>query len=131
MSKRKRIIPEDIHEQADKVVADFNQTVIKNPQCYYVTRYSGHHLYLDRYNNGPVGPICRLQYQGSMDNWEFAIYKYSRERYDPDEWLFPGSGWIDGTIVGAMKAGIEAYPLSDYNNTGLLGQLLSVLTGKR
>lgn len=45
-----------------------------------------------------------------MDNWEFAIYKYSKDRYDPDEWMFPGSGHVDGTVEGAMKAGIEAYP---------------------
>jgi hypothetical protein len=45
-----------------------------------------------------------------MDDWEFAIYKYSSERYDPDEWFFPGVGLVDGTIEGAMKAGLEAYP---------------------
>jgi hypothetical protein len=45
-----------------------------------------------------------------MDTWEFAIYKYSDERYDPDEWMFPGAGDVDGTIEGAMKAVLEAYP---------------------
>ncbi len=33
-----------------------------------------------------------------------------RNRYDPDEWMFPGSGYLDGTVEGAMKAGLEAYP---------------------
>jgi hypothetical protein len=47
-----------------------------------------------------------------MDTWEFAIYKYSDERYDPEEWMFPGAGYVDGTIKGAMKAGLEAYPSS-------------------
>lgn len=45
-----------------------------------------------------------------MDNWEFAIFKHSDERYDAEEWFFPGAGWMDGTIEGAMKAGLEAYP---------------------
>lgn len=33
-----------------------------------------------------------------------------RNRYDPNEWFFPGSGYLDGTVEGAMKAGLEAYP---------------------
>jgi hypothetical protein len=45
-----------------------------------------------------------------MEDWEFAIYRHSRDFYDPDEWLFPGSGHVDGTVEGAMRAGIEAYP---------------------
>jgi len=46
-----------------------------------------------------------------MDAWEFAIFKWSSERYDPEEWMFPGSEWVDGTIEGAMKAGLQAYPV--------------------
>jgi hypothetical protein len=39
-----------------------------------------------------------------------GAYKYSDERYDEEEWFFPGAGHVDGTIEGAMKAGLEAYP---------------------
>lgn len=132
MSKRKqRTIPEQVHDQVDHIVADFNQRVIKDPECFYVTRYRGGYLYLDRHNYGPVGPICRLKYQGALDNWDFAIYRYSVEQYDPDEWLFPGVEHVDGTVEGAMKAGLEAYPLSDYNNTSLLGRMLSLFVGGR
>jgi hypothetical protein len=132
MSGRKRHpIPEHIRAQVDQIVADFNQQTIKNPACFYVPRYSGNYLYLDRHNYGPVGPIARLKYQGNIDNWGFAIYKYSRERYDPEEWFFPGAGHVDGTIQGAMKACLEAYPLSDYNNTSVLGRVLSFLFGSR
>ena len=46
-----------------------------------------------------------------MNNWEFAIYKYSDNGYDPEEWMFPGATLIDGTIVGAMRAGLQAYPV--------------------
>ena len=45
-----------------------------------------------------------------MQHWEFAIYKYSDERYDPEEWIFPGAEEVDGTIEGAMRAGLKAYP---------------------
>jgi hypothetical protein len=46
-----------------------------------------------------------------MDNWDFAIYRHSRNLYDSDEWMFPGAGHVNGTIEGAMKAGMEAYPM--------------------
>ncbi len=35
MSKKR--IPKEIKEQADKIVADFNQNVIANPSVYYMT----------------------------------------------------------------------------------------------
>jgi hypothetical protein len=45
-----------------------------------------------------------------MEQWEFAIFKYSHEFYDPEEWLFPGAGHVDGTVEGALRAAMEAYP---------------------
>jgi hypothetical protein len=42
---------------------------------------------------------------------KFAVYRHSRNFYDPDEWVFLGAGYVDGTVVGAMKAGMEAYPM--------------------
>lgn len=45
-----------------------------------------------------------------MDPIGFAIYKYSDERYDPEEWRFPGAGHLDGTVEGALRACMEAYP---------------------
>jgi hypothetical protein len=44
-----------------------------------------------------------------MNGWDFAIFKWSTETYDPDEWMFPGSDLVDGTVEGAMRAGLEAY----------------------
>jgi hypothetical protein len=102
-------IPDDIKQQADKIVADFNRNVFKDSNYYYKTRCKGKFLYLDRYEYGTESKVCRLQYTGTIDQWEFAIYKYSNDRYDPEEWMFPGSGLVDGTIEGAMKAGMEAY----------------------
>jgi len=74
-------------------------------------RFRGNYLYLDRSDYGQIGPICRLKYTGDMENWEFAIFKWSSERYDPKEWMFPGSEHVDGTIEGAMMAGLLAYPV--------------------
>ncbi len=53
--------------------------------------------------------IGRLQYNGQTDNWVFAVFKYSREIYDPNEWIFPGSSKLNGTIRGALNAGLELY----------------------
>jgi hypothetical protein len=78
--------------------------------CKYVARYRGNFLYLDR-DDGfeKLSPICRLTFTGDMEKWEFAIYKYSSESYEPDEWFFPGEQHVNGTIEGAMKAGLDAY----------------------
>ncbi|MBM3128521.1 MAG: hypothetical protein FJ009_07830 [Chloroflexi bacterium] len=106
----KQSIPEEIKKQADEIVAAFNQKVIKNPNRLYVPRYKGRYLYLDCFDYGHRGARCRLTYMGSIDKWEFAIFKYSDERYDSEDWFFPGSEHVDGTIEGAMKAGLAAYP---------------------
>jgi hypothetical protein len=106
----KKQIPNDIKQRADEVVNQFNKTVIKKTSSYYVTRYKGDFLYLDRANYGQRGSICRLTYTGDFTNWGFAIFKYSSETYDSSEWFFPGSEHVDGTIEGAMKAGLAAYP---------------------
>ena len=106
----KHTIPESVKKQADETVRNFNENVTKAPQCYYTTRYKGAYLYLDRNDYGTTSAICRLKYTGSIEDWEFAIFKYSNEKYDSDEWFFPGSEFVDGTIEGAMKAGLEAYP---------------------
>ncbi len=106
----RKTIPDEVKMQAEEIVRKFNTTVIKNAACYYVTRYRGSYLYLDRIEYGQLGPICRLKYTGDMTNWEFAIFKYSDEVYDPEEWFFPGSQHVDGTIEGALRAGREAYP---------------------
>jgi len=108
MSSRK--ITDEVKEQVEEIVEKFNREVMKDPNYYYAIRYRGRFLYLERHDYGVHGPICRLEYTGSMDDWKFAIYKYSDERYDPNEWFFPGAELLDGTVEGAMRAGLKAYP---------------------
>ena len=107
----KKGIPKDVKEQVEEIVQRFNRDTFKGEDCYYSTRYRGKYLYLERYDFGATTSICRLKYTGKMDGWEFAIFKYSKERYDPDEWFFPGSQLFNGTVEGAMEAGLEAYPV--------------------
>jgi hypothetical protein len=105
-----RGIPDAVKTHVAAIVQHFNTTVLRNPHCLYIPRYRGKFLYLDRQDYGRLHPICRLEYTGKMEDWSFAIYKYSDERYDAEEWFFPGAGHVDGTVEGAMKAGLEAYP---------------------
>ena len=103
-------IPEKIRKHVDEIVKALNQKMSKDPRCFYTTKFKGTYPYLDRVDYEVTTHICRLKFMGRIDNWEFAIYKYSDNGYDPDEWMFPGTEQIDGTIEGAMKAGLEAYP---------------------
>ena len=105
-----RGIPDEVKTDVAAMVEHFNTAVIRNPLCLYVPRYKGKYLYLDRRDYGRLSPICRLEYTGHMQKWSFAIYKYSDELYDAEEWFFPGEEHVDGTLEGAMKAGLEAYP---------------------
>ncbi len=107
---RKKAIPDDVREKVEEIVDRFNKNTLRSGDCYYEAIFRGKHLYLNRCDYGKTGPICRLTYNGKMDNWEFAIFKWSTETYDSDEWMFPGSGEIDGTVEGAMMAGLQAYP---------------------
>jgi len=106
----KKRIPDEVRAQVDAIVERFNKKELRGRHCFYIARYRGSHLYLDRNDWGRVCHVCRLKYNGAMDNWDFAIFKYSDERYDPEEWMFPGGGHVDGTVEGAMRAGLEAYP---------------------
>ena len=110
MSKPK--LTPTIKAEVDAIVARFNSQVLPNePWAHYITRYRGANVYLGHNIHGRFSPVCRLTYTGDMDQWEFAIYKYSDNGYDPSEWFFPGAGELDGTIAGAMRAGLQAYPM--------------------
>ena len=102
-------IPVDAKEEALRDIARFNQEVLADGECRYQPSFKGKYLYLDREDSGSVGPICRLEYNRRKRLWDFAIYKHSADRYDPEEWFFPGSDLVDGTIEGALKAGMQAY----------------------
>ena len=107
----KKQIPDDIRAQVEAIVEQFNKKELRGRRCSYIARFRSSYLYLDRNDWGRVSHVCRLEYNGAMDDWEFAIFKYSDERYDPDEWFFPGEEHVDGTIEGTMRAGLEAYPV--------------------
>ena len=102
-------IPDDVKREVEAIVERFNRENSARDDCYYEAQFRGKHCYLYRSDYGRLGPICRLTYTGKMNGWDFAIFKWSTETYDPDEWMFPGSELVDGTVEGAMRAGLEAY----------------------
>jgi len=120
---KKQSIPPEIQEEVLKIVDEFNrknftgeqhpilQRLFGNVKRGFAARFRGKFLYLDRTDRGRPSEICRLTWNGKIDNWGFAIYRHSRNFYDPDEWMFPGAGYVNGTVEGAMKAGMEAYPM--------------------
>ena len=108
MHTRKRI-PDEVRTQVEEAVARFNQYLARRATS-YVARFQGSFVYLDRGPPGREQPTCRLKYTGPGGKWQFAIYKYSSDSYDPHEWMFPGSEYLDGTIEGALKAATDAYP---------------------
>lgn len=111
-AKRRRSIPipADVKLGVKATVRRFNAGTWSRGDCYYEAQFKGSHCYLHRSDYGRMGPICRLTYTGKMDEWAFAIFKRSSETYDPNEWMFPSSELVDGTLEGAMAAGLQAYP---------------------
>jgi len=121
MTKSKQSIPLEIQAEVQKLLDEFNRQHFKKADPVmraffgnkvkpgYSARFKGKYLYLDRNDHIKPSPICRLTWNRKMDDWGFAIYKYSGNYYDAEEWFFPGRGKVDGTVQGAMLAGMEAY----------------------
>jgi len=109
-------IPKSIASQqrreAQSIIERFNREVLGGGEVRYAARFKGLYLYLDRMDflADEWAPICRLRFTGAATAWEFAIYKYSRAIYDPDETWFPGHEKFDGSIESALCAGLAAYP---------------------
>ena len=116
-------IPREIQAEVHGLVDDFNTKTFTQRQHPiiralfgekrpgYVARFRGKFLYLDRTDRGRPSEICRLTWNGKIDNWDFAIYRHSRNFYDLHVRMFPGEEYVNGTVEGAMKAGMAAYPM--------------------
>ncbi|MEK7255010.1 MAG: hypothetical protein AAB316_09715 [Bacteroidota bacterium] len=128
----KNTVPLDVQHAVQQIVEAYNkkartqyQVVFKTKYCYLSRmddkRMTNNALSLaarllglssSMINTAPETEtkIGRLEWTGDMSKWSFAVFKYSREAYDANEWFFPGSELLDGTIEGAMKAGHKIYP---------------------
>jgi hypothetical protein len=103
--------PKDVKMAVLNAVAEFNRQNFGDWEIAYIARFQGHQVYLDRKEFSSIYHICRLTFAGKPNGWEFAIFKYSSQLYSPDECFFPGEDEVDGTVEGAMRAGMKAYPV--------------------
>jgi len=56
-------------------------------------RRRGRFLYIDVVDlDGVTEKLCRLDYTGTVDCWEFGFYTYAHERYEPS-FLPNGHSW--------------------------------------
>lgn len=107
----KQVIPKEIKKNVSEIITKYNAATYKNNESLkYIADFRGKYLDLKRMEGDFTSEIARLTFNGKMDNWDFAIFKHSSDKYDPDETFFPGAKYVDGTIEGALKAGHEAYP---------------------
>lgn len=105
-------IPVSVVQEIEMRVDAFNKKHMAKKDSVYVPKIKGKYVYLMRtmYDDS-LEHVCRLKYGGNIDSMDFAIYRYSIEAYDSDAWGFDGEKFVDGTLEGAMKAGLEAYPV--------------------
>jgi len=110
VKKENSLIEQDVRVEVEKQVGAFNASKLAR-KCTYKAEYKAKYIYLLRSDSSDsdFSPICRLAYDGDLENMDFAIYKYSSNKYDANEMFFPGSECVDGTLHGAMKAGMKAY----------------------
>ena len=109
----KKVIIDETKREIIKIINNLNNINFHDyvEDLAYFAEFKGEFLYLKRKEFGKISPVARMTYTGNMKKWKFAIFKWSSEEYDPDEWFFPGVEHVDGTIEGAMKAGLKAYPV--------------------
>ena len=97
-------------------IRKWNEGPGKKFKAPYDPEFKGRHIYLKRQSHNGLEPVFRLSYSGNLEELDFAIFKWSSETYDADEWTFPGFEKCDGTLEGAMEAGMLAYPPSGGNS---------------
>src|SRR5438105_10188152 len=113
MPQTEKNISTDIKKEIENRVDSFNKKHLKGAGCEYYVQIRNKFIYVMRkYEKYDIKDnVCRLTYNGNLEKMNFAIFRYSTETYDAGEIFFDGAKWVDGTIEGAMKAGLKAYPI--------------------
>ena len=109
---KKITITKEIKDHVEAAIQQFNNTELApmSGSYSYFASYRGKFIYLSINNQGTIYNAGRLTYTGELNDMEFAIYKFSSEKYDSDEFMFPGIQHLDGTVKGALQACNAAYP---------------------
>ena len=123
-SKKIISIPPEVQEEVEARVATFNAKQMEKYKEKFVPIFKGKYIYMMTIQpkQKKPWPLFRLTYQGDINDLDFAIFKYSSEQYDPEEFIFPGFEETDGTVEGGMRAGIKAY----LDNQGDLNDIIKI-----
>ena len=103
-----------LSEEQKELLSQRVETFNKTNKTNYTVSFKGKFCYISRISQSLFSNIethiGRLTYSGNIESMKFAVFKYSSETYDANEFFFPGAGKLDGTIEGALRAGFELYP---------------------
>jgi hypothetical protein len=106
MAQKQTGISPAILAQIEERITAFNKKHLKS--FWYKVR--SNQIYIIRSDfRGEYENTCRLTYAGNLEKLSFAIFRYSNNTYDSFA-LFPGREYLDGSLEGAMKAVMVAYP---------------------
>jgi hypothetical protein len=90
--KRQRI-PEQVRQYVFEQLATFEEQPLE-------VTFHGRFCYVSHADQ----PLCHLAYRGETDDWDFAIYRYSRDTYDPNVLFMPTHDTVRGCVSVAMHA---------------------------
>lgn len=108
----KYLIAIELQSEIQRRVDIFCQKEIPDCPCRHIADARGKFIYIQRlFPDNRVQKIGRLTYEGNIDDMKFAIFKFSTEKYHFGE-FFPGMEELNGTMEGAIRAGLEAYPVN-------------------
>lgn len=101
-----------VKQEVEAAVAEYNGNALKDLKDFYqfAVEFKGKFIYVKLQEGHRLLPAGRLEYDDTDGSYHFAIFKWSRENYDPNEFDFPGSEHLDGSVNGALKAIHVAYP---------------------
>lgn len=101
-------IPKNIMDQTIEAVKKFNEKQFLEGDMEYLANIDGKYVYLKMRRKKSLSPIARIEFTGDPKGWKFAVYNPSTESFSEDA-KFPGAEYIDGSVEGAMKAGVSAF----------------------
>ncbi len=79
--KKSTLLSGEVKKEIEARVQAFNDTFLRKKRQKYVPRFKGSFVYLMRKHNDDqeLEHVCRLTYNGVIDDLSFAIYKCSSE----------------------------------------------------
>jgi hypothetical protein len=109
-------IPSTMQTKIQIHVQKFNDKYFTQPSLIYYANIQGRYIYCGLGTSPQSSiPIFRLTYKENIDAMGFAIFSPTLNKYDPLEDEFPGADYVDGTLEGAMLAGLETVAQSSKN----------------